>query len=324
MNQVADIIEDDKFDHVTFLGRTPISDIIENLYPISGQTNTVIQDKYTQLFITKKIFDENYELFMGKDGGNYVTVNDYSEVFAGMVRCDEYFILANSSVIQNKFPVYALINSLEQANISINSQDTKFEFYGFVRLGYLINPRGYTDIELDSYESEMGFKLRQDIRSYVKSTSILKYENRLFHINLDPSTYLPSRKTSLEMKFAYPGEKTISNIKYSSKYIENKENGFLNLGSLKRQLISINDKVYTKTEKKVYLLLNYDDCSNVNYNFSIWVYSYDNKNFDELLDYYDKTEDSTEVPELDPSVYLNQDNIFETLKCATNLSFESI
>jgi hypothetical protein len=344
MNQVADIIEDNKFDHISFLGRIPVSDVIANIFPIAGQTNTVIEDKYTQLFITKKIFDENYELFMDKQGGNYVIVNDYSEVFAGMVRCEEYFVLANSSIIQNKFPVYALINSLEQANLTVNSQDKKFEFYGLVRLGYLINPRGYTDDELDSYESEMGFKLRQDIRSYVKSTSILKYDTRLFHINLDTSTYLPSRRTRLEMKFAYPGEKTVTNIKFLARYkaatepleyskvladeaehMGNIENGFLYLGSIKRQMLLINDQVHLKSDKKLFLLLNYDDCVGANYNFSIWTYSYDNKNFDKLLDYYDDNDNKDKYgedePEFDAKIHLKRDNIFETLKCTSNLSF---
>jgi len=345
MNQIADIIEDNKFDHASFLGKTSVTDVIENICPIAGQTNTIIQDKYTQLFITKKIVDENNELFLNKDSGKYVIINDYSEVFAGMVRCDDYFVLANSSIIQNKFPVYALINSLEQTNLTINSQNTKFEFYGLVRLGYLINPRGYTDEELDSYESELGFKLRQNFRSYVKSTSILKYESRLFHINLDPSTYLPSRKTKLEMKFAYPGEKTVTNIKYLARYkaasdpleyskvledetehMGNIENGFLYLGSIKRHMLLINDQVHLKSDKKVFLLLNYDDCVNANYDFSIWIYSYDNKNFDTLLDYYDDQEqvldDNEEEPEFDVNTHLKRDNIFETLKCTKNLSFE--
>ncbi len=346
MNQLADIIEDNKFDHVSFLGRTPVSDVIANVFPMAGQTNTVIEDKYTQLFITKKIFDENYDLFMDQQGGNYVVVNDYSEVFAGLVRSDEYFILANSSVIQNKFPVYSLINSMEHTNLTINSKDKKFEFYGLVRLGYLINPRGYTNEELDTFESTMGFKLRQDLRSYVKNTSVLKYENRLFHINLNANTYSPSRKTRLEMKFAYPGEKTISNIKFlarykavpdpieyakvladEAEYMGNLENGFLYLGSLKRQMLLINDQVHLKSDKRVFLLLNYDDCPNANYDFSVWTYSYDNKNFDKLLEYYDDRDDKEkdpdeEEPEFDANLHLKRDNIFETLKCSTNLFFE--
>ena len=56
MNQLADVIDDNKFDHVSFLGRTQVSDIIENVSPLAGQVNKVIQDKYTQLFVTRKIF----------------------------------------------------------------------------------------------------------------------------------------------------------------------------------------------------------------------------------------------------------------------------
>lgn len=348
MNQLGDIIEDNKFNHVSFLGRTPVNDVIANIYPIAGQTNNVIHDKYSQLFITRKIFEENYEIFVGKEtGGNYVIVNDYSEVFAGLVRCDDYFILANSSQITNKFPVYALINSQDQTNLTINSQKKNFEFYGLVRLGYLINPRGYTDKELDNFEKTMGFVLRNDLKSYVSKTSILKYDNKLFHVNLDPSTYSQEQLTKLGLKFAYPGEKTISNIKFLARYksvspgieynkviadesesLNSLENGFLFLGSLKRQMLLINDQTHLKSDKKVYLLLNYDDCEKVSYDFSVWTYSYDNKNFDKILDYYDDREGSNgqdpdeEEPVFDVNIHLKPDNIFKTLKFGTNLFFD--
>jgi len=340
MNQVADIIEDNKFDHVSFLGKTQVSDVIENIYPLSGETNTVIQDKYSQLFITRKIFDENNDIFLGKElGGNYVVVEDYSEVFRGLVRCDQYFILANSSQVTNKYPVYALIDSLEQANITVNSQDKKFEFYGFIRLGYLINPRGYTSEELDLFEKTIGFTLRPEIKSYVSKTSILRHDNRLFHINLDLSTYSSSMRLQLESKFGFLGEKTISNNKFLSRYrssspgleynqvlkeedefLRSLTNGFLYLGSLKKQILLINDNTHIKSDKRVYLLLNYDDCGNVNYNFSIWTYLYDNKNFDKIIDFYDDQgeKENDEEPELD----LKQENIYQTLKLTTNLFFE--
>lgn len=352
MNQIGDIIEDNKFDHVSFLGKTPVSDIIENIYPMAGQMNNAIEDKYTQLFVTRKIFDENYDIFTGKEsGGNYVIVDDYSQVFAGLVRCDNFFILANSSKITNKFPVYALINSQEHGNLTVNFQEKKFEFYGLVRLGYLINPRGYTLEEIDEFEQIMGFKLRPDIKSYVSKTSILKYESKLFHINLNPLTYNQELITRLRLKFAYPGEKTISNIKFLSRYksanstnsgieynqvlademeyINSLTNGFLTLGSLKKQMLLINDQVYIKSDKKVYLLLNYDDCQNVGYDFSIWTYSYDNKNFDTILDYYDneKNQDDADADDAEPvfdvNIHLKPDNIFKTLKFGTNLFFDN-
>lgn len=348
MNQIADIIEDNKFDHVSFLGRTPVSDVIANLFPLAYQTNTAIQDRYTQLFVTRKIFEENYDIFANNEsGGNYVVVDDYSQVFAGLVRCDEYFILANSSQLPaNKFPVYALIDSLEQANITVNSKDKKFEFYGLVRLGYLINPRGYTPEELTNFEQTMGFNLRPEIKSYVSKTSILQFESRLFHINLDPSTYSQERMVQLSQVFAYPGEKTISNIKFLARYksanpgieynqvladevehIRSLLNGFLYLGSVKRQMLLINNQVHIKSDKKVFLLLNYNDCERANYDFSIWTHTYDNKNFDKLLDYYDDRDDKQkdsdeEEPEFDANIHLKPDNIFQTLKFIKNLFLE--
>ena len=75
----------------------------------------------------------------------------------------------------------------------------------------------------------------------------------------------------------------------------------------------------------MYLLLNYDSSDNISYNFSIWSYSYDNKNFDKILDCYDDSNNSNDDSNqdiFDVSSSLKPDNIFKTLKFGSNLFFD--
>jgi len=222
------------------------------------------------------------------------------------------------------FNVYVLIDNNKTDIMNSSDNDlSDIEFYGFIKIGYLVNPRGYNNDEIINFENKVGFNLRSDIKHYLTTTSLLKYDNKLFHINLrDIAT-----DNKVINKFGYSGEKTISNIKYINKfnnsvtdeekelvckeeddYLSNLENGFLYIGSIKKLPILINDKLYIKSEKNVYLLLNYDDVLSANYDFSLWVYSYDNQNFDREI-----TKEKT-------ISYTVKNNIFKTMKCMANLN----
>jgi hypothetical protein len=228
MNQTSDLIEENKFNHVSFVGNTPINNILEQVVPIAGCINNIIQDKYMQLFITREIFEKNNDLFKNDENDenskNYIIVDDYSEVFNGFIRVDKYFILANSSIIKNKYNVYILVDSNSGLNYTINNENINFEFYGFINLGYLINPRGYTEEELIGFETEMKFSLRDDFKEYVKKTSIIKYANKLFHINLDYTTYDNLQRYKLSQLFQYSSEKTITNNRFLIRYKNAKTN----------------------------------------------------------------------------------------------------
>jgi len=325
MNQTSDIIQENKFDNVVFLNKVTIQDTLSQVIDIAGNTNKIVDDKYMQIFITKEIYEENQDVLNSEDYlKNYKIVDDYSEVFSGFVRCDNYFILANSSIIEDKFNVYILFDNTKTNH--------KFEFYGLIKLGYLVNPRGYTDDEIKLFEEKNNFVLKEDVRQYIKKTSIIKYDKMLFHINLASSS-------STSNKFEFLGEKLITNNKFLCKYKDAKsdleyeqikldedeymkklENGFLYLGSLKKQLILLNDEVYTKLDKKVYLLLNYSEETNINYSFSIWVNTYENKNFDEILEKYEK--ENEDITDNDIILYLKRENIYKTLKCMENIYIE--
>jgi hypothetical protein len=332
MNQTSDIIDDNKFSHVSFLGNITVDEILSQVTSMAQNVNRVVKDVHIQLFITKEIFEQNKEKF-NDNGQSYTIIDSYDEMFNGIVRVKNFYVLANSSNIHNKYNVYTLFDSKNQPDTNID-----FEFYGFVKLGYLINPRGYTNEEIELFELGVGYPLKEAIKDYVKKSSIIKFDNKLFHINLDLKTYTFDQIEKLKKPFGYSGEKTISNLKFVSKYkttesttvleqievAENEymskiEDGFLCIGLLKNQSLLVNDKLYVKSEKKVYLLLNYET-SNLNYDFSIWVKSYDNKNIDLILENYD-VENQTSIDNYDYSLCAKKDNIFQTLKCMENLSF---
>ena len=70
----------------------------------------------------------------------------------------------------------------------------------------------------------------------------------------------------------------------------------------------------------MYLLLNYSEETNINYSFSIWVNTYENKNFDQILEKYDKEEE--DITDNDVILYLKRENIYKTLKCMENIYIE--
>lgn len=338
MNQTSDIVDNNKFNHVSFLGNIPVKDIIEYTTPMAATINDVIDDKYIQMFIRNDIFSKNENIFENsKNDTNYKIVEDYSEVFNGLIRVDKYYILANSSIIKNSYNVYILIDSNSEVNLTINNKNTDFEFYGLIKIGYIINPRGYNEDEIVSFEKEMNFVLKNDFKEYIKKTSIIKYENKLFHINLDYNSYDNVQKDKLKKVFEYSDKKIVSNnkflekykkvleysneeynniIKEEYKYMDNTNNGCLCIGLLKKQMIEFNNKIELKSEKRVYLLLNCDSLD-LNYNFSIWTHTYENKNYDKLLDSYDV--DNNQVVEYEESEFIKRENIFQTFKHMENI-----
>jgi hypothetical protein len=187
-----------------------------------------------------------------------------------MVRVENYYILLNSNL--DKYYVYTLIDNNFENKLKLNGQEVDIEFYGFINIGYLINPRGYTIDEINKYENENDIKFKDDFKKYILNTSIFKYETKLFHINL--------KNEDIKNKFIYNGKKHIkdNDIKFD---------GLLYLGIYNKKTIvdeidSNNISYIIKNMENIYILVNYDECTNINYNFSIWKYIYINNNYDDL------------------------------------------
>ena len=300
MNQISDITEENKFNHVSFVGKTAIEDILKLENPLKNNVNTLVNDKHIQMFITKKISEENNEIKFD----NFTIIKDYSEIFNGFIRVEDYYILINS--LNNTYNVYLLVNT--NTCPKQNESDKDIEYYGFIKIGYLINPRGYTEEELLEFEDIVNFKLKKDIRQYLLNRSIIKIENKLYHINL---VHLSDEDiNNLSLPFGYQGLKVITNknktIEEESEYFKNIKHGFLFIGLSKNiSIIADTNLIIPKMKVEMFLLLNYEDCDTPNYNFSIWTNTYNNTNFDQ------ESNDN----DID---YLNRKNISKTLKFLIN------
>ena len=261
MNQTSDIYNENKFLHVSLLGKILVTDIIttclgvEQSLMLVKQTNLLVNSNYKQLFITQAIYDQFYNT---NNLSEFTIINNYDDLFSGFIRADNYYILANSS--NSKFYVYLLIKQSESAQVD------PFEFYGFINIGYLINPRGYTNEEIINYESQNGFQLKSDFKDYIRNTSIIKYQNKLFYINLSQETNTTSQE------FTHYGHKIITNSNPIN------TNGFISLGLLNNISCFIDDIEFIQNKTDVLLLLNYNDSVfNANYQFSLWTLTQTNQ-----------------------------------------------
>lgn len=317
MNQLSDIIDENKFHHVSFIGKTLISDIMNQDMTLAIRQNIVVNNNYRQFFITQKIYDE-YKNVFNKD--NSLTIlNSYDDLFSGFIRVENYYILVNS--LNKRLNVYILIDNNNSEQPLFNDENLEIEFYGFVKIGYLINQRAYNLEEITDFENKINFQLSDNMKNYLLNSSIVKFENKLFHIDL--KNLSNNELHDVSQKYGYNGEKIVSNIKFLNKYrnginemtqedeyMSKLKHGFLKIGLLKSNKILLSDdEKYDKNYVEIYLLINYETCLNVNYDCTLWTFTYDNKNFDDLLN--NIQDDNLDV--------LKRDNIFRTLKCSGNL-----
>ena len=145
--------------------------------------NDVVTDKYMSWFITESIVRSNKKLFK-KPGlkEQFTIVKSYDDVFAGFLRVENFLVLVNTKLIDT-FNVYALIDN-KCIDGGIEEMKKNVEYYGLVKIGTLINQRGYTDDEIEQFESSRAFKLHENIKEYIRKTSIISYCGKLFHIDL--------------------------------------------------------------------------------------------------------------------------------------------
>jgi hypothetical protein len=244
MNQESDIFEKNIFNHVAFVGKTKIHDVLEMKMPLLKNKNTIVKDEYMQLFFSQHDYNQNVELFEGKI--NYSLVENFSELFNGVLRVENYYILLNSD--HKEYNVYVLLDNNSKDIKKIDGKPIDLEFYGFIKIGHLINPNGYSKENIEKFEENHNLKVSEKVRNYLLNTSIVKYENRLFHINLDEQ---------VKNKCKLINEENVSEPCLDS---------FLEIGiiDIKYQ----DNKILNK--KSLMLLLNHES------NTGLWIYNYEN------------------------------------------------
>ena len=310
MRQTSDVIDENLFDHVAFVGTDPIESILSNKFGLEDQVNTVVVDAYLQLFISEEEFQNNKSAFKNeRNGVNYSVVPHYDEVFKGFVRTQDYFILLNSENFDHKYGVYILIDG-NSGDKYIGNTNKKITFFGFINIGYLIDPLGYTEEQLVTFESKVGFTIPPLIRSRLEHTSIINYKlaNKLFHIDLINFNESVKGKYKLPTKSftnsAYIKElrdnKNEESIKKNKTFIDSMKNGFLYLGLINKISVPMDkgDNVDKRCDE-IYLLMNFEEQRGIDFSFTIWQYTMMNNNAEKVLNIYSDVNQGKSLEELE-------------------------
>ena len=296
MRQHSDIIDSKKFDHATFVDKESVEAIMKNKFELAHIKNECVIDDYVQLFISEAVFEKHQSIFnYERNGINYSVVDKYDDVFAGFIRTENYFILINSDNFEHKYGVYILIDGSTGDKYICNDSKEKLEFYGFINIGYLIDPLGYVESDLKTFEDEIGTSIPPLIRSYLSNSSVIKHGKQIFHIDL--KNYNESVKTQYIMPSkSYTNSQHIREINNNNNdesilsnktFIDNMLNGFLYIGLINKIEVPMQsgENVIKRTDS-VYILINFMEQRGIDFSSTLWQYTILNSNAEKLLKKY--------------------------------------
>ena len=170
------------------------------------------------------------------------------------------------------------------------------EFYGFVNIGYLIDPLGYEEYKLSRFETMNNFNIPSQIRLYLLNSSIIQHGKQLFHIDIE--NYNESVKIKyMRSSKSYNNSDYIKEIKNNiikedaimenKIFINNMLNGFLYVGLIKKIMVPMeNEANVIKSADALYILMNFMEYRGIDFSATLWEYTILNKNAKKLLDKY--------------------------------------
>lgn len=322
MRQHSDIIDNNIFDQLAFVGTDCINDVLENENKLLKFKNDLIEKKYFQLFLSREEYEANKDNFNNtEEGYNYKVVDNYNLVFRGFIKTRNFHILANSTL--DTFEVFVLINN-SSGKYFCNNSNKKIEFYGFINIGHLVSILPYSLYDIMDFETLHGFTVNSVIKNYLLGASCIKIDNKLFPVDLKSAsdnlkipcnftTKLVNNFKIIKRLKENPTDPSI--IKENNTFIKNITNGFLYLGM--KDILLLPNKSY-KYCYKYYLLLNYNDKSNA-FTFTVWELQIINNNIAKLMDIYseiNKDKSLEELEEMGKDIDPNDPTgIIYTMKC---------
>lgn len=299
MRQHSDVTDANIFDHVTYVGTETVEDILSHDFPSVEKPNTLMEHSYIQLFIDEDTFDKNKELFDDdKKGANYKVISQLGDCLNGFIRNENFFILINAENMDGKYGVYAMIDGIndQKTNYICNNADINIPFIGFINIGYLIDIHGYEAEALQKFETEVGFTIPPAIKNYLQHSSIVKFKNKIYHIDLNNYNESVKTKSAFKTKAVSNSEslrnmtdedKSIQSITDNSEFIKNMANGFLYIGMINKIMLSMaSEEDIIVRHDKLYILMNYEEVRGIDFSFTLWHYCHLNMNAKKLLNMY--------------------------------------
>lgn len=298
MRQLSDVTDQNIFDHIVFVDTEPIKDVLSRDHNLVSYTNEYVEDKHSQMFLSDEIYKKYKKVFeIPVTQGTYKVIPSYADMFKGFIRTQNFFILLNSAICKERFPVFVLVNSKSQ-NIKVKHIKKNIEFYGYIFVGYLVNPTKYTNDQLTNFEEEKSIIIPPLIKQLMLAQPFITYNNKLYHFNLKDIN------SSLMIRFTQKG-KRFNNIKFikaineaqtseakekaileNNEYVSHMCNGFMYLGVVSKVVIPHRNVILTKLVTKLYLLVNFEEQHGVDYSCTLWERTYMNNNVERLLRLY--------------------------------------
>lgn len=257
MKQINDANGENLYDKITYLGVSKIEYLLDKeLQGLEKNKNTVVKDKYSQVFMLQEEVDKAGNKI---DASKVTIVNNYDEIFNGFFMIETFFVLLNSDD-----------NDVPQFNVYIMQQHQGVEAYILVKIGYLIDPSGYCDEDISTFETRLNITLPDDFKIKLKDTKVIKVEEQLYLFDLTKpcNGVYESDNRTIEDK--------------GMKKRDSLFRGFYHLGTFNKILIACGDNVDQLTtvkvfEESVYILLKHS-IPIKEFNVSMWKYTFRNLN----------------------------------------------
>jgi hypothetical protein len=329
MRQTSDVNYQNSYDHCSFVSSIPVEEIMKQDMSSTVHKNTLVTDRYMSWFITKRNAKKNEKMFNKHPDlrDQFIVIDSYNDLFAGFLRIENFVVLVNTENL-TEFNVYTLIDNTHMAESLNGKMKANIEYYGLIKIGTLVNPRGYTEEEIEQFEQKHSFLLKEDIKEYLKRSSLISFNKKLFHVDL-------LNESDFASKFFDGTRCSFNNIKFLQSYKKNgpdeetiaqeeKEmndafDGFLCLGIVSNELkrCKDNDENVTICASKevLFLLVNYNS-EEESFQRSLWTYKYDNNNVQKYIDNINE-----KGKRIDKSLKINFEdrrNIFKTFRFCTN------
>lgn len=190
LNQINDI-KNQEFNHISFIG--DFNEAFNGDFPQLKFTNTVIEDELNFVYVNKSLdtttFKPNHTPYSFKCS----FVENLDNVFNGMIKVKDYYILLNTNNKKVELNVYAHTRG------STENGDYIF----MVLIGKIINPKPYSLEEVNNFKTNYNLKLSDNLTNYLTLAPkifglTVEDKNRLYTINLNGNSNLYE---NLQIKF---------------------------------------------------------------------------------------------------------------------------